>query len=151
MKPCNVSSRLDDTDGVSTPMIMPDANMIELPIRAEDVVDLFKRFQHERKNLPPGAWRGPTPPKLKVFEELSFSELFGLNALWHRVKCPHPPNGTDAMPGMPGAKRGSGKIFTTTGRSPACVSAGRSGMGWSKLAGTSRTGAYSASTQQGRD
>jgi hypothetical protein len=42
------------------------------------------------------AWRGPTTPRFKVFDELSFPELFRLNALWYRVKRPHPPNGTDA-------------------------------------------------------
>jgi hypothetical protein len=73
-----------------------DADIIALPPRTEDVIDLYERFRHERDNLPSGAWSGPTSPRLKVFDELSFSELYRLTGLWHDVKRPRPPDGDDA-------------------------------------------------------
>ena len=41
-------------------------------------------------------WRGPTTPRLKAFNALTFAELFRLSALWHDVWCPPPSEGTEA-------------------------------------------------------
>jgi hypothetical protein len=72
-----------------------DAEIIDFSPRTEDVIDLYKRFRHERDNLPHGAWTGPTTARSKVLDDLSFSELFRLTALWHDVKHAHPPAGDD--------------------------------------------------------
>jgi hypothetical protein len=76
---------------------MPVAsNVIELPPRIDDVLDLYKRFWRERRNMPLSAGHGPAAARSNVFDELSFPELFRLNALWHRVQRPRPPDGDDA-------------------------------------------------------
>ena len=72
------------------------ADVIMLPPRIEDVIDLYKRVRREWDYPPPGARSGPTTRRSKVLDELSFSELFRLAALWHDVKRPHPPDGSDA-------------------------------------------------------
>lgn len=96
MGPTNLLPHVNDAASAPRSMPMPmNAEIIELPPRTEDVVDLFNRFSLEFDSLPASVWRGPTTPRFKVFDELSFSELFRLNALWHRVERPHPPNGTD--------------------------------------------------------
>jgi hypothetical protein len=97
VEPTDLLPRLNDA--ASAPRFMPmpmDAEIIKLPPRTEDIIDLYKRFRREWDSLPTSASSGPTNPRFKVFDELSFSELFRLNALWHRVKRPHPPSGTDA-------------------------------------------------------
>jgi hypothetical protein len=96
MEPTDVSPRPAATGTPQNPPIPVDATVITLPPRTEDVVNLFKRFRHEWDNMPGRKLSRPTPPRFKVFDELSFSELFRLNALWHRVKRPRPPNGADA-------------------------------------------------------
>ncbi len=95
MEPTDLLPRRDSV--VCPPQPMPmDAEIIELPPRTEDVIELYKRFLHELDNLPPEARSGPRTTRLQLFDELSFSELFRLNALWHRVERPHPLSGTDA-------------------------------------------------------
>jgi hypothetical protein len=91
LPPCGATPSLAETTSVPAG---PD--IIELPPRTEDVIDLFERFRRELENLPPSELREPMAPKLKVFEELSFLELFRLNALWHRVKRPSTTDRTDA-------------------------------------------------------
>jgi hypothetical protein len=97
MEPTDILPRLNGAEPVPKPIPMPmDSDITKLPPRTEDVIDLFKRFRHEWNNLPRGAWSGPTNPRLKVLDELSFSELFRLTALWHDVPRPRPPDGDDA-------------------------------------------------------
>jgi hypothetical protein len=97
MQPTDVSLRPDAAASLpKTAFALAESNTVDLHPRIEDVIDLYNRFIVESDNMPISAWRGPTTPRFKVFDELSFSELFRLNALWHRVKRPHPPAGTDA-------------------------------------------------------
>ena len=96
MEPTDVSPRPAATSTPKPPVMRVDSNLITLPPRTEDVIDLFKRFRHEWDNMPASELSRPAPPRFKVFDELSFSELFRLNALWHRVERPRPANGTDA-------------------------------------------------------
>ena len=97
MEPTDLLPGLDGVERPPQPAPVPMvAEIIELPPRTEDVIELYKRFLHELDNLPPEARSGPRTTRLKVFDELSFSELFRLNALWHRVQRPHPPSGTYA-------------------------------------------------------
>jgi len=72
------------------------SSIINLPPRTEDLIDLYKRFRRELDNLPRGGGSRLADPRLKVLDELSFSELFRLTALWHDVKRPHPPDGDTA-------------------------------------------------------
>src|ERR1700682_2416333 len=91
MTPTYLLPRINDGGLAPKPMASPmDAEIIKLPPRTEDVIDLYERFRHERDNLPSGAWCGPTSPRLKVFDELSFSELFRLTGLWHDIQRPRP-------------------------------------------------------------
>jgi hypothetical protein len=71
------------------------ADIVELPPSTDDVIELYKRFRREWDDLPREARSGPTMPRLKVFDELSFSELFRLNALWHGVERPGPSHEAD--------------------------------------------------------
>jgi hypothetical protein len=97
MEPTDVLQRADTVARMPKPASVPmEAEIIKLPPRTEDVINLFKKFRRECDNLPPRAWSGPTTPRFKVLDELSFSELFRLNALWHRVERPRTPSGTDA-------------------------------------------------------
>ena len=64
--------------------------------RTEHIIDLYKRFRRELDNLPRGAGGGLTDPRLKVLDQLSFSELFRLTALWYDVKRQRPPDGDTA-------------------------------------------------------
>ena len=99
MEPTDLLPRLNDAASAPRSMPMPmDAEIIKLPPRTEDIIDLYKRFRREREldNPPRGAGSGPTDPRLKVLDELSFSELFRLTALWYDVKRPRPPDGDTA-------------------------------------------------------
>jgi hypothetical protein len=97
MKPTDLFPRINDAGPVPNANAMPmDADIIKLPPRTEDVKDLYERFRREWEDLPRGAWSCRTSPRLKVFDELSFSELFRLTGLWHDVKRPRPPDGDDA-------------------------------------------------------
>jgi len=97
MQPTDVSLRPDAAAYLpKSASTLGASNPVDLHPRIEDVIDLFNRFLIEADSMPTSVWRGPTTPRFKVFDELSFSELFRLNALWHRVKRPHPPDGTDA-------------------------------------------------------
>lgn len=51
------------------------------------------------------AWRAPKRRRLKVLDELSFSELFRLSSLWHEVKCPSDETGDDARHARDQAKQ----------------------------------------------
>jgi hypothetical protein len=97
MTPTELLPRINGAGSSPKPMATPmDAEIIKLPPRTEDVIDLYERFRHEQDNLPSREWGGPTSPRLKVFDELSFSELFRLTGLWHDIKRPRPPDGDDA-------------------------------------------------------
>jgi hypothetical protein len=92
-------SRLLDAakSGASQPTLKPEhADVTRHPPSTDEVIELFKRFRHELDTLPPGAFSGPTAPRSKVLDELSFSELFRLTALWHDVERPHIADGSDA-------------------------------------------------------
>jgi hypothetical protein len=97
MHQTNLLPRL--ADAKSAPRSMPtpgDADIIRLPPRTEDVIDLFRRFQLEWDSIPPEELRKPSNPRFRVFDELSFPDLFRLNSLWHRVERPRAPDGHDA-------------------------------------------------------
>ena len=86
-------------DAVSAPRSMPmpmEPEISKLRQRTEHIIDLYKRFRRELDNLPRGAGSGLTDPRLKVLDQLSFSELFRLTALWYDVKRQRPPDGDTA-------------------------------------------------------
>jgi hypothetical protein len=91
---------LPSRDGVERPLQPTSPEMvceaIQMLPRTEDVIDLFNRFLGEWDTQMPRAWCAATAPLLKIFDELSFSELYRLNARWHYVQSAHSPNGTDA-------------------------------------------------------
>jgi hypothetical protein len=62
----------------------------------EDILELYDRFRKVWRGSPVGGWNWPTMPRLKVFDHLSFSELFDLGDLWHDVKHPGSTGGTEA-------------------------------------------------------
>ncbi len=90
MKSTDMSPLLDadDISALKSTLKQEESHVIKLPSPVNEAVDLFKRFQHESGNLPREAWRAPTPPRLKVLDELSFLELFRISSLWHDVKRP---------------------------------------------------------------
>jgi hypothetical protein len=62
----------------------------------EDLLDLYDRFLKVWDGPPVGAWNWPTIRKIKLFDHLSFSELFDLGDLWHDVPRPQPIDGDDS-------------------------------------------------------
>ena len=148
VEPTDLLPRLNDAASAPRSMPMPmDAEIIELPPRTEDVIDLYKRFRRELDNLPRGAGSGPTSPRLKVLDELSFSELFRLTALWHDVKRLRPPDGDTANARHARYEERRWQDFTI-GCKNVFRSVGRNGTGWSRLVGRSPTGACSVNTRQ---
>jgi hypothetical protein len=97
MQPTDLLPRLDGVARPPQPTPVPIVpEVIELPPRVDDIIKLYKRFRREWQSRPLGAFTGWMPPRLKLFDELSFDELFRLNSLWHCVERPLPPNGDDA-------------------------------------------------------
>jgi hypothetical protein len=60
-----------------------------------DILDLYDRFRKVWSGPPVGPWKWPTTPRLKVFNHLSFSELFDLCALSRNVPRPRWVDGAD--------------------------------------------------------